>query len=792
MFDNLKIGTRVVLALGAVVLVVVALGGFNASRLREARESSAALQENGMVPLAEMDAFSVAFYRSWVDIMNGASLNDIPARAAWLDKVGHRVGEADHALEQLVAAAKGERAHALATDLARLFRALRPEIEAAAETLRHSDNRPVLASLLGGTLYRQRHDLTETADRLSAELVQSAKARADLTAARAAEAIQLSVGLMIAAAALAGLLGWLLARYLGRIIRAMQDETDGLVQAAVDGKLATRAHPERVSLEFRGVIDGLNRVLDALTKPLDMAASNLARIANGDIPSRISDSYSGDFNAIKNNLNTCIDAVNALVADASMLAAAAAEGTLGVRADANRHRGDFRRVITGVNGALDAVVGPLTTAADHIARVARGDLPETITAAYQGDFNAIKNNLNSLVGSMRTVTSVCQEMAAGKVGVDVRERSDRDELMRALAGMVAATQKVTRLSQEIAGGNLLVEIRPRSDGDELMNALAAMTKKLSAIVMDVRVSSENVAAGATELNASAEELSRGATEQASSIEEVSSSMEQMSANARQNADNAAQTEKIANKAAADAREGGIAVGQTLDAMKKIANKISIIDEIARQTNLLALNAAIEAARAGEHGKGFAVVASEVRKLAERSQKAAGEITELSASSVGVAEKAGSLLAKILPDVQRTAELVQEITAASREQDTGAEQITLALQQLDRVIQQNAAASEQTSATSEQLTGQADQLRQSITYFRLEVPRDASVQPSLRQPEQAPPRAPSRAARKPAARAAGDPAVAAAKGVAAGPILDLSLGDAEDAAFEGYRAAGSDT
>ena len=194
----------------------------------------------------------------------------------------------------------------------------------------------------------------------------------------------------------------------------------------------------------------------------------------------------------------------------------------------------------------------------------------------------------------------------------------------------------------------------------------------------------------------------------------------MGANIKQNADNASQTEKIAIKAAADAKEGGDAVGQTVTAMKQIAGKISIIEEISRQTNLLALNAAIEAARAGEHGKGFAVVAAEVRKLAERSQKAAGEITALSASSVGVAEHAGELLAKILPDVQKTAELVQEISAASREQDSGAQQINKAIQQLDQVIQQNASSAEETSSTTIELAEQANRMQEIIVFFKVEA------------------------------------------------------------------------
>jgi methyl-accepting chemotaxis protein len=196
-------------------------------------------------------------------------------------------------------------------------------------------------------------------------------------------------------------------------------------------------------------------------------------------------------------------------------------------------------------------------------------------------------------------------------------------------------------------------------------------------------------------------------------------MEQMASNIKQNADNAQQTEKIALKAAQDAREGGKAVAETVGAMKEIAAKITIVEEIARQTNLLALNAAIEAARAGEHGKGFAVVASEVRKLAERSQTAAAEISKLSRSSVDVAEKAGEMLGRIVPDIQRTAELVQEINAASNEQNSGAEQINKAIQQLDQVIQQNASATEETASTSEELSSQSEQLLESIGFFKID-------------------------------------------------------------------------
>jgi methyl-accepting chemotaxis protein len=271
----------------------------------------------------------------------------------------------------------------------------------------------------------------------------------------------------------------------------------------------------------------------------------------------------------------------------------------------------------------------------------------------------------------------------------------------------------------VADGDLTqtIDLDQKDEVGQLAAALNNMVERLKEIVGEVKSASDNVASGSQQLSSGAEEMSQGASEQAAAAEEASSSMEQMSSNIRQNADNAIQTEKIAIKSAQDAREGGKAVQETVHAMKDIAGKITIIEEIARQTNLLALNAAIEAARAGEHGKGFAVVASEVRKLAERSQKAAAEISDLSSSSVDVAVKAGELLAKMVPDIQKTAELVQEISAASKEQDTGAEQINKAIQQLDQVIQTNAGASEEMASTAEQLSSQAEQLQSAVAFFK---------------------------------------------------------------------------
>jgi methyl-accepting chemotaxis protein len=350
--------------------------------------------------------------------------------------------------------------------------------------------------------------------------------------------------------------------------------------------------------------------------------------------------------------------------------------------------------------------------------------------------------------------------------------------------------KISALTTAVADGDLTQKGRVSTNDEikDLVETVNTMIDRLSGVVSNSLIASDNVSAGSEELSATSQQVSQGATEQASAAEQASASMEQMAANIKQNADNAAQTEKISRQSAKDAEVSGEAVNRAVSAMQTIAEKITIVQEIARQTDLLALNAAVEAARAGEHGRGFAVVASEVRKLAERSQTAATEISAVSSETMKAAKDAGDMLTQLVPNIRKTAELVSEISAACREQDIGASQINEAIQQLDKVTQQNASASEQMSATSEELSSQAEELQTSIAYFRVDA---ISAKPAAAPRAAAKRPAPMRAAgattpRKTTAKPRAN-AVAAQQARVQGFALDLTQGgpDAEDANFKQY-------
>ena len=515
-------------------------------------------------------------------------------------------------------------------------------------------------------------------------------------------------------------------------VNALVADANMLSAAALEGKLATRADASRHQGDFRRVVDGVNHTLDAVIGPLNVAAEYVDRISKGDIPPKIVDSYQGDFNEMKNNLNTCIDAVSALVADARMLSVAAVEGRLATRADASRHQGDFRQVVDGVNRTLDAVIGPLNVAAEYVDRISKGDIPTPITDDYRGDFNELKINLNVLISAMGTIAEVAEKISHGDLAVEVRPRSGQDRLMLSLQNMVAVLKELASSAELIAAGDLTLTVRPASERDVMGNAFVAMVENLRSIVGNVSAGTASIATASRQIAAGSADMAQRTEQQAASLEETAASMEELTSTVKQNAENSQQANQLAIAASDVAVKGGAVIGKVVttmdsisDSSKKISDIIGVIDGIAFQTNILALNAAVEAARAGEQGRGFAVVAGEVRNLAQRSAAAAKEIKSLigdSVDKVGSGSKlvgeAGQTMQEIVASIKRVTEIVAEISAASVEQSCGIEQINIAITSMDEMTQQNSSIVQQSAAAADSLQEQAGLLVEAVNGFKL--------------------------------------------------------------------------
>jgi methyl-accepting chemotaxis protein len=514
-----------------------------------------------------------------------------------------------------------------------------------------------------------------------------------------------------------------------------------LAKAASEGRLATRADAAKHGGDFRAIVVGVNKTLDDVIGPLNVAADYVEKISKGNIPNKITKEYFGDFNILKNNLNVCIDAVNLLVTDAAMLAKAAEEGKLDTRANAMRHGGDFKAIVDGVNKTLDNVIGPLNVAAEYVDKISKGDIPQKITDNYHGDFNAIKNNLNLLIEAMNSITNASEQISAGNLNISIKERSGSDKLIQSLniminnikflvndskmlANAAAEGKLTTRADASKHGGDfsvivslinqmmdLIVEpvnesisvLQAIADGDltvhmtgnykgEFMNLKTALNDTVTSIhdiLSQVKTTVEEVNSGSRQVSDASTALSQGATEQAASLEEITSSMSEIGSQTKMNAENANHANILTNEAKVVADKGTKEMEQLNKAMKEINDSskniskiIKVIDEIAFQTNLLALNAAVEAARAGRHGKGFAVVAEEVRNLAARSATAAKETSDMIENSIKTVEN-GALLAN------RTSDALTEIKQSSiKAADIVAEIATSSNEQAQAISQIN--------------------------------------------------------------------------------------------------------
>jgi len=785
MFKNMKLGLRLGVGFGILVAIMLTIGAVAISRIGQID------QKVGTVVTGLMPKVTAA--NDWIDAVNEVArvmrnqvISNDPAFVAREDeKYGPAREKIDKSFKYLEETILSKEGKALLEDANSHRMPVRQMQDKIREWAKANDD-AAAAALLFGEYRKEQGMYLEALFNLVKFQDDMAKEEGTAAAAMAVQTRTLIVGLLIASALLALLIAWLVTRSItkpisrciviadavavgntsieivvestdetGALMAAMKKMVDAiqrmtadaamLAKAAVEGKLATRADATKHQGDFRAIVSGVNDTLDSVINPLNVTAKYVDDISKGIIPPTITDSYNGDFNIIKNNLNNVVKMMNDLLKETDIIITAAADGELDKRANAALFQGGWNQLVAGVNATITNIVNPLNVTADYVDKVSMGVIPPTITDTYKGQYNIIKGNLNKMVKMMNELLSESDTLVNAALGGALSTRAN-DKLFvggwnqliaginKTLDAVIEPVNEAAAVLDKVAARDMTARVKGDYKGDhaKIKNSLNLAVDNLDKALSQVAEGASQVASASQQISGGSQALAQGANEQARSLEEVSSSLEEMASMTRQNADNANQARNMAGEADNHAKTGTAAMNKMSSSIAKIkdssdqtAKIVKTIDEIAMQTNLLALNAAVEAARAGEAGRGFAVVAEEVRNLAQRSAEAAKNTADMISESVRNADEG----VKIAVDVSKSFELIAtsagkvngliaEIAEASREQSQGIEQVNTAVTQMDKVTQQNAANSEESASASEELSSQAEELQAMVAQFQL--------------------------------------------------------------------------